>query len=106
MAEVCAAVEGTAMTLSAAMQAVEGATAYSAANTGNRLERRADMFYWRGRYFSGLIDAEANALYDDPADSFAAAVGIESSLAKGLIQRIDRLTAASGDTPDGDGGRG
>ncbi len=35
------------------------------------------MFYWRGRYFSGLVDVAANTLYDDPEDSFADHVGFE-----------------------------
>ena len=35
------------------------------------------MFYWRGRYFSGLVDVAANTLYDDPEDSFAAHVGMK-----------------------------
>lgn len=43
------------------------------------------MFFFHGQYFSGLVDSEANALYDDPEDSFAAVTGIESSIDKGLI---------------------
>lgn len=50
---------------------------YRAKSTGNLLERRPKMFYWRGRYFSGLVDVAANVLYDDPEDSFADHVGFE-----------------------------
>lgn len=34
------------------------------------IEVRPNMFYWRGRWFSGLVDIENNALYDNPDDSF------------------------------------
>ena len=56
------------------------------------------MFFWRGRYFSGLVSGcgmepvkggekviSGGALYDDPEDSFAAHVWIKSSLDEGLI---------------------
>ena len=60
-------------------------TNYVCVKTGNTLERKANMFFWRGRYFTGLVDVKTNALYDDPSDSFAKHIGIESSLEKGLI---------------------
>jgi hypothetical protein len=68
---------------------------------GKPLFRKAAMFYWRGRYFSGLVtvrkmepfqkdgwfkQVSAGDLYDDPEDSFAAHVGIKSSIEMGLIQ--------------------
>jgi len=34
------------------------------------LEVREKMFYWRGRWFTGLVDPETNALFDNPDDSF------------------------------------
>ena len=37
---------------------------------GAALERRANMFYWRGRFFHGLVCTPCNALWDDPTDSF------------------------------------
>lgn len=35
-----------------------------------QLEVRRNMFYWRGKWFSGLVDPDTNALYDNPDDSF------------------------------------
>lgn len=32
--------------------------------------RRERMYYWRGRYFPGLVCEPCNALFDDPEDSF------------------------------------
>lgn len=37
---------------------------------GTALERRPNMFYWRGRFFHGLVCTPCNALWDDPTDSF------------------------------------
>lgn len=61
-------------------------TEYISVATGNKLERKPNMFAWRGQSFHGLVDFDANTLYDDPEDSFAAAAGIASSLHIGLIQ--------------------
>lgn len=61
---------------------------YIAVKSGNKLVRRAGMFYFRGVTFHGLVDEENNAFYDDPDDSFAAHTGIKSSLEKGLIKAI------------------
>ncbi len=52
---------------------------------GRQLERRLGMFYFRGQSFTGLVQPETNALYDDPEDSFAEVVGIKSSISSGLI---------------------
>jgi hypothetical protein len=60
-------------------------TKYVSTKTYEVLERKAACFYWRGQYFSGLIDVKANALYDDPENSFAAVVGVPSSIEKRLI---------------------
>lgn len=35
-----------------------------------KLEVWPNMFYWRGRSFSGLVNPETKALYDNPEDSF------------------------------------
>lgn len=43
---------------------------------GGAFERRADQFFWRGKFFHGLVCAPCNSLWDDPDDSFEAAVGI------------------------------
>ena len=59
---------------------------YIVTSTGEILQRRLGMFYWRGRCFSGLVAPLSNALYDDPEDSFCEYVGLESSLEKGLIK--------------------
>ena len=59
---------------------------YVVASTGNVLERRESMFYWRGRYFPGLVDPKTNALYDDPEDSFNKHVSIPTALESGLIR--------------------
>ena len=40
------------------------------------IEVRENMFYWRGLWFSGLVDTETNALYDNPDDSFLKHVGV------------------------------
>jgi len=61
-------------------------TEYISTSTGNKLIRKPNMFAWRGQSFHGLVDVEKNALYDDPEDSFAAVLGIDSSLHQGLIQ--------------------
>ena len=66
----------------------ESGVKYRAVKTGNDLTPIGGMFYWRGRAFSGLIDQAGNALYDNPEDSFADHVGIESSIAMGLIEKI------------------
>jgi len=44
------------------------------------------MFNWRGKSFSGLVDEDRNALYDNPEDSFADHVGIQNALKQGLIE--------------------
>ena len=67
------------------LNAVLGGGTYICVKTGNALERKANMFFWRGRYFHGLVDVKENALYDDPTDSFADYVGITNGLEKGLI---------------------
>ncbi len=59
---------------------------YMASESGNVLTRKSSMFYWRGIWFHGLVDEKNNALYDDPDDSFADHVGIETSISKGLIE--------------------
>lgn len=68
---------------------------YIRVDTGAELERLTNIFYWRGRYFSGLVDAKNNALFDDPDDSFCDHVGLQSSLQRGLIRRANSTT---GDT--------
>jgi len=63
-----------------------GATVkYRSVATGNLLERRPNQFYWRGRYFPGLVDVKANALYDHPEDSFNAFASIPTAIDQGLI---------------------
>lgn len=59
---------------------------YVCVATGNILERRPNMFYWRGRYFPGLVDVKTNGLYDDPEDSFNEHVHIPKSIDEGLIK--------------------
>ena len=44
---------------------------------GHPLDRRPAMFFWRGRYFHGLVCPVCNALYDDPEDSFEEHVGMK-----------------------------
>lgn len=58
---------------------------YMATVTGNLLVYRPNMFYWQGESFPGLVDEEANALYDHPGDSFNERVGIPTALDQGLI---------------------
>ena len=36
----------------------------------HQLVRKPEMFYWRGRFFHGMVCEECNALYDDAEDSF------------------------------------
>lgn len=38
------------------------------------MEATPGTFYWRGRYFAGLVCKRCNALYDNPKDSFFAFV--------------------------------
>jgi hypothetical protein len=59
---------------------------YISVATGNLLDRRENQFYWKGRYFPGLVDVKANGLYDDPDDSFNAHVSIPTSIEQGLIK--------------------
>lgn len=40
-------------------------------------EVRPNMFYWRGRYFSGLVCVPCNSLRDNPEDSFEEHVGLK-----------------------------
>ena len=35
-----------------------------------KLVVKENMFYWRGRYFTGLVCETCNALWDNPEDSF------------------------------------
>jgi hypothetical protein len=37
---------------------------------GSLMERRPNMFHWRGRFFHVLVCFPCNALWDDPTDSF------------------------------------
>lgn len=67
---------------------------YRVVATGVRLVREPNMFYWRGRNFSGLVDVNKNALYDDPEDSFAAVTGMISSLDQGLIELVTNDSVA------------
>jgi hypothetical protein len=46
---------------------------------GHALERCANMFFWRGRYFSGLVCVACQALFDDPTDSFAEHIGMQKT---------------------------
>ena len=64
---------------------------YVSIRTGNKLERRPNLFYWHGRYFNGLIDKKTNALYDDPEDSLAdfAQQPEFHSLARGYIKKLE-----------------
>jgi len=62
---------------------------YKSVKTGNVIEIKERMFYWRNRYFKGLVDVEDNALYDYPENSFADHVGIKSSIDKGLIKLVE-----------------
>ena len=41
---------------------------------GKAFEVRANMFYWRGRYFTGLVCGDCNSLWNNPSDSFYAYV--------------------------------
>ena len=34
------------------------------------MEVRANQFYWRGKYFTGLVCGKCNSLFDNPDDSF------------------------------------
>ena len=61
---------------------------YKSVKTGNILVVKPDMFFWRGSYFTGLVDEEANALYDNPEDSFAEHVGTEDLQNNDLIEEM------------------
>jgi len=61
---------------------------YKSVKTGNVLEIKENMFYWRKRYFKGLVDVEEKDGYDCPEDSFADHVGIKSSIDEGLIKLV------------------
>lgn len=37
---------------------------------GTVMECQPHMFYWRGRFFHGLVCVPCNARWDDPTDSF------------------------------------
>jgi hypothetical protein len=37
---------------------------------GTAMERYPNQFYWRGRFFHGLVCVPCNAFWDDPTDSF------------------------------------
>ena len=41
---------------------------------GSVFERRPEQFHWRGQFFHGLVCVTCNSLWDDPDDSFEAAV--------------------------------
>jgi len=43
----------------------------------HNLEIKPNMFYWRGKYFSGLVCKECNSLFDNPKDSFKNHVGLK-----------------------------
>lgn len=62
---------------------------YRSIRTGNLLERRSGMFYWRDRWFSGLVDVEVNALYDDPEDSFMNHVNATATHDTSLIEKVN-----------------
>ena len=64
-------------------------TDYISTASGNRLERKDARFFYKDRYFPGLVDVAENALYDDPEDSFAKYAGIPSSMEEGLIRKLD-----------------
>ncbi|MEK0324860.1 MAG: hypothetical protein QQN63_04070 [Nitrosopumilus sp.] len=61
---------------------------YKSIRTGNLLERRSGMFYWHDRWFSGLVDVEVNALYDDPEDSFMDHVTATTTHNTDLIEKV------------------
>lgn len=42
----------------------------------NVMERRPDQFYYREKFFHGLVCVTCNSLWDDPTDSFAEHMGI------------------------------
>ena len=46
------------------------------------------MFYWHDRWFSGLVDVEVNALYDDPEDSFMDHVTATTTHNTDLIEKV------------------
>jgi hypothetical protein len=54
---------------------------------GTEMESRNDMFYYRGRYFPGLVCVKCNALYDDPSDSFHLYVGLPHELSENIEWR-------------------
>lgn len=64
-------------------------TKYRSTSTANILERRENMFYWRGRYFHGLVDVKENSLYDDPMDSFNEHLGLQTALKRELIEVVE-----------------
>jgi hypothetical protein len=63
---------------------------YVVAATGAPLEKRPDMFHWKGRWFPGLVDDKA--CYDDPEDSFNKHVHIPTALEEGLIRLVEENT--------------
>lgn len=63
-------------------------TQYISTSTKNILEYKDNQFHFRGVSFPGLVDVEANALYDHPSDSFAEHVGLPTALEQGLIMPI------------------
>jgi len=36
----------------------------------DKVVKRENMFFWRGRFYSGLVCPEHNSLWDNPEDSF------------------------------------
>jgi hypothetical protein len=42
--------------------------------------RRQEKFFWRGRFFSGLVCVPCNSLWDDPDDSFEEHVGLKCAV--------------------------
>lgn len=64
---------------------------YASKATGNILIRQEGCFFWKGRYFSGLVDEGCTppALYDNPTDSFCHEVGMLGAVEEGLIYPID-----------------
>ncbi len=59
---------------------------YISTKTGNLLAVKKDAFSFRGMRFSGLVDPETEALYDNPNDSLARYLKMPDALDKGLIQ--------------------
>ncbi len=46
----------------------------SGSNCQEEMKVKPGMFYWRGKYYSGLVCEKCNTLHDNPEDSFEKAV--------------------------------